>query len=296
VVRLRRNLAAPTRLRALRDGAILAGLLFLAYLFLVLAPGARTVGLDTYAYWSVDLDDLYGAAQGAVLGPGAFRYSPVIAQLVAPFGDLPWGTFLFLYESLLLGTIVWLARRRWLPFLAILAFPPVAIELYYGNIHLLLAAAIVLGFAHPWTWSFVLLTKVTPGIGLAWFAVRREWRALAIAGAATVALVAVSWLAAPQLWADWVATLAGNRAVETTNSLAIPLVVRLPAALLLVVWGARTDRRWTVPVAATVALPVVWIHGLAMLAGVVPLVVERRRAAGRALAATREPSRQPATA
>ena len=41
--------------------------------------------------------------------------------------------------------------------------------------------AIVLGFRWPFTWAFVLLTKVTPGVGLLWFAVRREWRSLAIA-------------------------------------------------------------------------------------------------------------------
>jgi hypothetical protein len=285
------RLGSPTRARALRDGAILAGLLFLGYVFLVLAPGAGTVGLDAYAYWSLDPSDVYGRAQGAVLGPGAFRYSPLIAQAVMPFGELPWGTFLLLYESALLGTIVWLGRRRWVPVLAILAFPPVAIELYYGNIHLLLAAAVVLGFRHPWAWSFVLLTKITPGVGLAWFAVRREWRSLAVAAAATLGLATISWLAAPDLWREWVATLAGNRVVETTNSIGVPLWLRLPAALVLVAWGALGDRRWTVPVAATLALPVLWIHGLAMLAGVVPLVVRARAAE-----AARRPDARPAGA
>jgi glycosyl transferase family 87 len=271
------RILTPSRRRALRDGSILAGLLFLGYLFVVLAPRARTVGLDAYAYWSLDQSDVYGRAQGAVLGPGAFRYSPAVAQLVAPFGQLPWGTFLLLYESVLLGTIVWLGRRRWVPVLAILAFPPVAIELYYGNVHLLLAAAIVLGFRHPWAWAVVLLTKITPGIGLAWFAVRREWRELAVALGATLAVAAVSWVAAPGLWGEWIATLAGNRVVETTNSIGVPLAVRVPAALALVAWGARTDRRWTVPVAATLALPVLWIHGLAMLAGAVPLLIRQAR-------------------
>jgi Flp pilus assembly pilin Flp len=260
------------RLRALRDGLILAGLLFLAYLFLVLAPGARTVGLDAYAYWSLDLADLYGRSQGAVLGPGAFRYSPVIAQLVAPFTALPWGSFLLLYEALLLGTIVWLGGRRPLRVLAILAFPPVAIELYYGNVHLLMAAAVVLGFRHPWTWAFVLLTKVTPGVGLIWFAVRREWRQLLVVTAVTGAVVLGSLALAPGLWLDWLGTLVGNRAVATTNSVPVPLLARLPLAIVLVAWGARTDRPWTVPVAVTLAMPVVWIHGLATLAGVVPLL------------------------
>ncbi len=257
--------------RAVLDGLTLAGLLFAAYLFLVLAPSARTVGLDAYAYWSLDLRDLYGRAQGAVLGPGAFRYSPFVAQLFAPFGTLPWGSFLLLYEAALLATIVWLAGRRWTRTLAILAFPPVALELYYGNVHLLLAAATVLGFRHPWTWAFVLLTKVTPGIGLIWFAVRREWRPLAVALGTAAGLALASCALAPHLWVEWLLTLAGNRAVETTNSLGVPLIVRLPAAAALVAWGARSDRAWTVPAAATLALPVLWIHGLATLAAVVPL-------------------------
>jgi hypothetical protein len=272
--------------RAILDGAVLAGLLFAAYLFLVLAPSAGTVGLDAYAYWSLDLHDLYGRAQGAVLGPGAFRYSPFIAQLFAPLGALPWGSFLLLYEAVLLATIMWLAGRRWTRTLAILAFPPVAIELYYGNVHLLLAAATVLGFRHPWTWAFVLLTKVTPGVGLVWFAVRREWRQLAVALGAAGGLALASCAVAPHLWAEWLLTLAGNRAVETTNSLGVPLVVRLPAAVVLVAWGARSDRAWTVPAAVTLALPVVWIHGLATLAAVVPLarghVAPRREMSSRA--------------
>jgi hypothetical protein len=74
--------------------------------------------------------------------------------------------------------MAWLGWRRTL---LVLAFPPVALELYHGNIHLLLAAAIGLGLRYPWTWAFVLLTKVTPGVGLIWFAVRREWRQLGIA-------------------------------------------------------------------------------------------------------------------
>ncbi|HEV8516189.1 MAG TPA: glycosyltransferase 87 family protein [Candidatus Limnocylindrales bacterium] len=260
------------RLRAIRHGLILAGLLFAGYLALVLAPRARTVGLDAYAYWSLDPADVYGRSQGAVLGPGAFRYSPLVAQLVQPFTSLPWGHFLLLYESLLVGTIIWLGGGRPARILAILAFPPVAVELYYGNIHLLMAAAVVLGFRHPWSWALILLTKVTPGIGLIWFAVRQEWRSLLVALGATAALVAVSAALAPHLWLDWLATLSGNRTIPTSNSFDVPLWLRLPLAALLVAWGARTDRRWTVPVAVTLALPVLWIHGLATLAGVAPLV------------------------
>jgi hypothetical protein len=50
----------------------------------------------------------------------------------------------------------------------------------------------------------------------------------------------------------------------------VPLWLRLPVAVLIVVWGARTDRRWTVAVAATIALPVLWLSGIAVLAGALP--------------------------
>ena len=49
----------------------------------------------------------------------------------------------------------------------------------------------------------------------------------------------------------------------------------LPAALLLVAWGARTDRRWTVVVAALLSLPVILWNSIAMLMAVIPLIRPR---------------------
>ena len=95
-----------------------------------------------------------------------------------------------------MGNLVWLGGRS-VRVLWLLALPPVAFELYHGNVHLWIASAIVLGFRYPWTWAFVLLTKVTPGLGLVWFAARREWRSLAIALGVTAAIVAVSLVARP---------------------------------------------------------------------------------------------------
>ena len=44
---------SPTAQRALRDGLVVAGLLFLVYLFAVVAPVQGTVGFDAFAYWNV---------------------------------------------------------------------------------------------------------------------------------------------------------------------------------------------------------------------------------------------------
>jgi hypothetical protein len=253
-----------THRRALRDGAIIAGLLFTAYLFIVVAPQQRTAGFDAFAYWSVDPANPY---QTPVGGLSAFNYSPPIARLFGLFANLDWYSFLWLWLALLVGTVIWLGGRGpkmvWL-----LAFPPVALELYHGNIHLLMAAAIALGFRYPWTWSFILLTKVTPGVGLVWFAVRREWRALAIALGGTAAIVAISIAADGSLWADWLDFLgrAGAGATVGQFEIAVPLWVRLPAAVVLVAWGGLTDRRWTVVLAATLGLPILWPSGFAVCA------------------------------
>jgi len=38
-----------------------------------------------------------------------------------------------------------------------------------------------------------------------------------------------------------------------------------------VIWGARTDRQWTVPVAASLALPVLWFAGLSVMVAAITL-------------------------
>ena len=261
-----------THRRALRDGLAIAGLLFAGYLFLVVAPAAGTVGFDAFAYWSVNLEHPYRLVAGQL---GAFPYTPVAARLFAPAALLPWPTFWWLWMTLLAGTAIWLGCRQ---ALLVLAFPPVAIELYHGNIHLLLAAAIVIGMRYPAAWAFVLVTKVTPGVGLIWFVVRREWRHLAIALGATALLIAVSLVVDGRLWREWIVDgllpVAGGPVQQVY--IGIPLVVRLPLAAVLVAWGARTDRMWVLPAGAALALPVLWLSGLAILAAI-PAIERMRR-------------------
>lgn len=253
----------PTPMRAVRDGAVLAGLLFLVYLFVVVAPAAGTVGFDALSYWIYSIDDPYRITHGTM---GSFVYSPVAARLFQANSLLPWWQFLWLWEAGLLATALWLGGRRW--WLAVLAFPPVALELYHGNIHLLIAAAIALGFRYPAAWAFVLVTKVTPGVGLIWFVVRREWRNLAIALGVTAALVAVSLVVDFRLWQEWIdrEVLVSLRQPPNQPQIEIPLLLRLPAAGLLVAWGGLTDRKWTVPLAAALAMPVLWIAAFSVLA------------------------------
>src|SRR5262249_7544794 len=139
---------------------------------------------------------------------------------------IPWQVWVVAWATFLFCVYLWMSGRNWLP---LLAFPPILFELSMGNIHLLLAAAIVLAFPWPAAWSFVLLTKVTPGVGLLWFGVRREWRALAIALGVTLAVVVVGFVLAPSAWLDWIRSLQQTEPSIGPNVIPIPLAPRLVA-------------------------------------------------------------------
>jgi hypothetical protein len=263
-----------------RAGALIACGIFAAALFRGLVP----LGVDAHAYWAAD--PLHPYNFGVLYTQDAYFYSPVFTQVLGSLHTLPWPVFAGLWVLALTTVLAWLGGR-W--FAYVLLMPFVTIELAVGNIHILMAGAIVAGFRWPAAWAFILLTKLTPGVGLFWFLVRHEWRALAIALAVSATLAAASFAFAPGLWADWITVLQVTQANPVRPSTPfdfIPLPVRLVIAAGLVVWAARTDRRWVVPIAATLALPVVYLNGLALLAAAPYLWTEDRAA---------RTARQPAT-
>jgi hypothetical protein len=226
-------------------------------------------GQDARCYYQATLADPY--LHSSWNDPIAYVYSPAFLQLVSPLTALPWQAFMAVWTGLLIGAVRFLTGRRLLA--AGLLFPFTAMEVAGGNVSLLLAVAIVVGFRWPAAWSLVLLTKITPGIGLLWFAVRREWRSLFVALAATALIAVVSAVVMPAAWRQWLDVIIANAGKGGTwASVPVPLLIRLPPAVALVVWGARTDRRWTVPVASMLALPALWYGGLSMLLAVIPLL------------------------
>ena len=224
-------------------------------------------GQDARCYWVPGYDAPYALSEWTA--PIAYVYSPAFLQLLAPLKVLAWEPFLGIWTVLLLLAVRFLSGPRLFALALVVAVP----ELIGGNIHLLVAVAIVIGFRYPAAWSLILLTKITPGIGLLWFAVRREWRSLGIALGATAAIVAVSLVVDPRAWLEWFGVIGASvgKTSGTWAAIPIPLWFRLPIAVAVVVWGARTDRRWAVPVAAMLALPALWYGGLAILLAVIPL-------------------------
>jgi len=246
---------------------LLVGLLLAEFAIL---PRDADLGVDALSYWLPDPVGRYALAAEGLEGAGAFRYAPPLALPVLAFGLLPLTAFVAGWTLLLLATLAWLVGWWAIP---ILALYPITREVGLGNIHLLIAAAVVLGFRYPVAWAFPVLAKVTPVVGLAWFTARREWRSLVLVASVSAGLLVTAELALPGATVAWIDSLyvsAGTDAVE--QGFPVPLVMRLPLAALLAGWGGLTNRRWTVPVAILIALPHVGPSSLAILCAVPRLV------------------------
>jgi glycosyl transferase family 87 len=242
--------------------------------------------VDVRWYWEADPSNLYPHPE--LLQQNGYNYSPAFELVVGWGRHLTFEQFTAVWRAALLVALVWMAG----PFTAFVLFLyPVASEVNAGNIQLLLAAAIVLGFrggdragelaspatrrwsAWPATWAFVLLTKVTPGVGLLWFALRRRWRDLAVALGVTAAIAAATFLLWPDRWLDWFALLTAG-SPPPVPPFYLPFLPRLVAAIAIVAVAAWRGWRWPVVVAGTLALPAFYTLSPSMLVGVLPFARE----------------------
>ncbi|HJW23029.1 MAG TPA: glycosyltransferase family 87 protein [Candidatus Limnocylindrales bacterium] len=225
---------------------------------------------DMHAYWTSR--DALNYDQFGPFMIGAYLYSPAFAHAIAPLTALNWPTFAGVWTAILFVALGWLAGRWSL--LLLLFSVAVPLELMLGQVDILIAAAIVVGFRYPAAWALPLLTKVAPGVGLLWFVFRREWGKLLLALSATAAIAIVSALIAPTEWRGWLTLLVrsfGEPQPVLWSYLAVPEAMRLPIAIAILWWGARTDRYWTVPFAVTLAMPILWANIACILLGCIPL-------------------------
>lgn len=245
-------------------------------LWILFGSRLASFGMDSaHAYWNVWRVGPYTLPPGS---PDAFNYSPAFAQLVYPLTLLPWPFFLTVWSGLLGAALVWLlwplpSRWRWL-LLAYVAPPALLI----GNIEAFLAVAAVIGLRHPSAWAFPLLTKLTPGLGPAWFAVRREWRSVVVAVLSTALVVLVSVLISPNSWMQWWDFVIGAP-TPSTQAHYPPLALRLVAAVGVLVWGALRGRRGAVAVAMLLAMPL-WSSGVLVLLCALPRLHADRYTSG----------------
>jgi hypothetical protein len=257
-----------------RDGMLLIGLV----IGVGHAVGALFTPVDAVIYWNAGTTtDLYPEAWSE---PGALVYPPPLAQLSAVLQPIGWPVFVV---SLMVATFgaFWYCARRWsLPLVALgipyfVGIPGPLAEIgatflgyaLLGNLQWILAALTIMAFRHPALYSVLLMTKLTVAVGWWWHVFREEWRPAAIGAGATLAVLLVSVIAGFELWVGFVGFVVRNLSLADPPLplFAIPLWLRLPTAIALVTWGARTNRPWTVPVAAGWALPALYGFGLGFL-------------------------------
>lgn len=241
---------------------------------------------DAHAYWLAGQrllagEPLYDPTAGPVT-PYAYWYPPIFAQVVAPFSAiLPAYLFSLLWGVLLLACLWWLASSRPVVGLAMIAFLPVAIELWFRNVHLILAALLVVG-VRGGALAFVAgaAIKFAPGVGLAWLAARSRWRDLVLCLVVGAVGLGVSYLLSPAAWQQYAEILSGRGGLTAASGLVpIPYGVRVIAAIALALVAGRMKPRLGDPLlvfAALLALPTLFPAAFSILAAAVPLLWPRR--------------------
>jgi Glycosyltransferase family 87 len=282
-------------LRTRRPGATVAGrpiwLLLLAAvggcLLVIVAAYRWGVPADEHAYWLAARRLLDGLPlydpNATIVTPYAYLYPPPLAQLLVPVAALvPSVAYDVLWTVGMLVALWWLAGRDLIRALALVAFPPIAVEFWFRNIHLFLAVMVVLGLRRWSGWlSIGAAIKLSPGLGIPFLALRGEWRRAATATALGLVILAASVVASPSDWSAFVSFVTAHGAMGTSGFLPIPFAGRLVIALVLVVVAARLRRPWSdvvFVVAFTVALPALWFTGLSSLVAIVPILREHRAA------------------
>jgi hypothetical protein len=243
---------------------------------------------DAHAYWLAGQrllagEPLYDPTAGPVT-PYAYWYPPTFAQVIAPFTViLPAYAFSLLWGVMLLAILAWLTGGRIVVAFAMIAFLPVAIELWFRNVHLVLAALVVLGVrSSPVAFVAGAGIKFAPAVGLAWLAARGRWPSVAVCLAVGAGALAVSYALSPAAWQQYAEILAGRGGLSAATGLVgIPYGIRVVAGLALALVAGRLRPGLGEPllvVATLLALPTLFPAAFSVLVAAVPLLWLRRDA------------------
>jgi len=250
------------------------------------AVGRFPMPQDAEGYWIANLDSLYPVHWGV---DGQYIYPPPLAQIVTLLHPLGWGLFIVMWTTLLWAAMAYmLGRWSWL-FVG-LGIAALLLRLPYefsdvlghalnGNVQLLIAAGLVFALrGNVLGWLPGLLTKVVSGIGLGWYVFRAEWRPLILSIAAAAAVAAVSFAFSPNQWVQWVDWTVANAGTPSPIALEpIPFSIRLPMSLAVLLWGARTNRAWVVPIAVGWGTPALYLGTYpSMWIAAIPLYLDAR--------------------
>lgn len=283
---------------------------FLVAWFLLLAIGIQVAAVvidnlrvnwwpayDTHAYWLaarhiVDGQPLY--AQAEIWTSGAFKYPPLLAQLVVPIGFLPEVIVDWIWRISGVLCLRYLSGSWKLALLASLQWPVFA-ELSYGNVTLQLGAVALWCFRDrravyliPWFAGM----KFGPAllIPYLWFTRPETRRPIVISCAVFAAACAISFALASGMWFDYLGTFGWEAASQMKAMYVVALVpdhggvdfaLRFAIASALMLVAIRWKLDWLAFIAATATMPIFSLTRLAVLVALWPLwlrgVVDRWR-------------------
>jgi hypothetical protein len=256
-----------------------------AFLLLVVSTMAWSVGTDEQAYWrAAERFAAGGSMYDPTATPGdanfGYWYPPPLAQVLAPFtGLISDGAFSAIWTAVLLACLWWLGGRNVLVALALIAFVPVAIELRFRNVHLVIAVLTVLALRRSWVfWIPATAIKVAPILGVVYLASARRWKeaiAVSVVGAGVLAL---SVLLAPGAWQDFFTIVLAQAGTSEASLLPIAFPIRLAIGVVLAVGAGQLALRHRqrageamLVLALVAANPTLWVTALSLLIAVVPL-------------------------
>jgi alpha-1,2-mannosyltransferase len=249
-------------------------------LLVVVATARWAVPTDEHAYWLAAQrlaagQPLYDPAADPAT-PFAYWYPPPLAQLLVPFTPfLPDLAFTGAWTVLLVGCLWYLADRRVLVAIALVAFVPVAVELWFRNVHLVLAVLAVVALRrNVLAWVPAAAIKVTPVIALGYLVAARRYRDAALVAVVGLGVLAISAWLAPGAWGQFldVAVLRGGSSGASLVPVSFP--IRLAVAFGLAVAGGRLGGRpgETLLVAGLViGNPTLFVTAFSLLIALVPL-------------------------
>lgn len=228
-------------------------------------------GGDIFAYWMAGSHitegaPVYGAGVGAY---AAFFYPPPFAQLFAPLALLPFPVVVWVWRAVELACLR-VAVGSWTTAgIALLVWPPVIAEIDAGNVHLVIAAAVALAMrGDARTVVPAALTKFA-SLAVLPLAFVTDRRGLTLGIGLALLAVLLSAALAPDLWSAYAAFLPvvpnGNEGAYNIGA-GVPLVLRLGLAALVSIAAIRWVR--LAPVAALLAMPILWVHSLSVLVAI----------------------------
>ena len=232
-------------------------------------------------------------ASVAIGDPGAYRYPPIFALMLAPTALVPELVTIWVYRVACLVCLRYLVGS-WRAVGWSLLLPPVWIELLALNVTLPIAAASrwALRDDRGATWLAAGAVLKYASVLLApfvWAARPASRRHLLIGSGVVVAVILAHVVLDPGAWQAYVASLRQQASssdagpgvdwqlLHLVPSTTGDFTLRFALAAVLVVIAIRRRWGWLAYVAATIAVPTLWLARLAPLVGVPRLWWEERR-------------------